>query len=182
MVAEVARQDCGLEKVLFIPANNHPFKADKEVADSKYRSDMTKLAIEDNPNFEISYIEIERQGISYTIDTLKILRQAYPRDCELWMIIGGDAFLQLETWKDSHEIMSMCSLVVYMRSGFPEDQCYTKAKSLNKENHMDIILLDAPKLDLSSTDIRSRIKRGKSIRYMVPKDVDDYINKKGIYS
>lgn len=182
MVAEAARQDCSLEKVLFIPAGSHPFKDDKYIADSIYRFEMTRLAIESNPYFDISDIEVERQGISYTVDTLKMLRQIYASDYELWMIIGGDAFLEIETWKDSYEIMTMCNLAVYMRFGYPEDQCYAKAESLAKKVNTNIIFLDAPKVDISSTDIRSRVEQGKSIRYMVPEVVEDYIRINKIYS
>lgn len=182
MVAEAARQDCSLEEILFIPSASPPHKKDKYIVNPAYRLEMVQLALEDNPFFKISYVEMERQGINYTVDTLRTLRQDYPRGWELWMIVGGDSFLQIETWKDVPEIMRMCHLAVYRRSSYSQDEYDLRADNLQEKYNTKIVFLDAPRVDISSTDIRNRIKEGKSIRYMVPSRVENYIKNNRIYS
>lgn len=182
IVAEMARQDCSLDNVLFIPAESPPHKNDKYISDSSFRFEMTQLAVEDNPHFMVSDIELNRKGVSYTIDTLKALRKIYSNDYELWMIIGGDSLLQINTWKDSSEIMRMCNFAVYMRPDSPLEECKAQAEAMHRQGNTNIVLVEGPMIEISSSDIRHRVNLGKSIRYMVPSRVGDYIRDKGLFA
>lgn len=175
IVAEMARQECGLEKVLFIPAASPPHKNNKYVSPSNYRFHMTRLAVESNPYFEVSDIEIKRQGISYTVDTLKDLRKIYPKEYEFWMVIGGDSLVEMDTWRDVKNIVKLCNFAVYMRPHASVDRCMAQAEKIREQGNSRVEFVQAPMIEISSTDIRSRLARGKSIRYMVPDVVRDYI-------
>ena len=182
MVAEMARQDCDLEKVLFIPAGNPPHKSDKYISESVHRFEMTKLAVETNPYFEVSDIELKRQGKSYTIDTLRALRELYPKEYKFWVIIGGDSLLEIETWKNANEIMKMCNFAVYMRHNSSLDRCKAQAVAIHRKAKTNVLFVQAPMIEISSTDIRSRVAQRKSIRYMVPDTIGEYIIDKGLFA
>lgn len=182
IVAEMTRQECSLDKVLFIPAGIPPHKKGKGISPGSQRSDMVKLAIENNPHFEFCDIELKREGTSFTIDTLRALRQLYQEEYEFWMIIGGDSLLELGTWKDVDELVKMCNFAVYMRSDAQStryEACITK---LLDKTTMNVVLVQAPMIEISSTDIRQRVAQGKSIRYMVPDAVWEYIIDKGLFT
>lgn len=181
MVAEMSRQECGLARVLFIPANHPPHKRNKSISPNNYRLEMIKLAIKSNPYFEVNDMEFKRQGVSYTVDTLRDLRRIYSKQWELWMIIGGDTLLELDTWKDAGEIIKMCNFAIYMRPNFSADRCKAKAESIHRQWDTKIEFIQAPMIEISSTDIRSRVAQGKSIRYMVPYSVEEYIMNKELY-
>lgn len=181
LVAEMARQECDLDKVLFIPAANPPHKSDKHVSPPNYRFEMTELAIKSNPYFQISDIELKRQGKSYTIDTLKDLRKIYSEECEFWMIVGGDSFRELDTWRNAKELIKLCNFAVYMRPHVSIDTCKIQAKKIHGQANSRVLFVEAPMIDISSTDIRDRVAQGKSIRYMVPDAVRKYIIEKRLF-
>lgn len=181
LVAEMARQECDLDKVLFIPAANPPHKSDKHVSPPNYRFEMTELAIKSNPYFQISDIELKRQGKSYTIDTLKYLRKIYSEECEFWMIVGGDSFRELDTWRNAKELIKLCNFAVYMRPHVSIDTCKIQAEKIHGQANSRVLFVEAPMIDISSTDIRDRVAQGKSIRYMVPDAVRKYIIEKRLF-
>jgi len=182
ILAEMTRQECGLDKVVFIPAANPPHKRDRYISSPMQRLEMTRLAIEDNPHFELSDMEIKRKGISYTVDTLKALRDIYPEECEFWMIIGSDSLLELNTWKDIEKITQMCNFAVYMRPDSPVDRCKAQAQAIGEGANGNITFVQAPMIEISSTDIREKVAKGKSIRYMVTDRVRQYIMDRGLYN
>lgn len=179
IMAEVARQECGLDKVLFIPTGNPPHKAGYTVTPAAYRYEMVRMAIIDNPYFEISDIEVKREGFTYTVDTLMELRRIYPANVEFFFIIGGDTLPEIKGWREASRVVKCCHFVVYGRPGY--DLAEEEIRFLKEEMGASIYTVDGPLLGISSTDIRDRIRQGKSIRYLVPAPVEEYIYKNRLY-
>ena len=157
-----------LNKVLFMPDMIPPHVDHKEAIDAEDRVNMLQLAIEDNPLFGIEMAEIERGGISYTYDTMKYLKAKHP-DTDYYFIIGGDMVDYLPKWHEIDKLVKLVNFVGVRRPGAQNDSQYP------------VIWVDVPGVDFSSTDIRSRIKTGRSIRYMVPDKVAEYIKEHQLY-
>lgn len=172
-IAEDIKEKLKLDKVIFIPNGTPPHKKAK-TADN-IRFEMTKIAINKNDNFIISDIEIKRKKYSYTIDTLKELKQKYLED-EFYFILGSDSIMEIHKWKDYKEIFKFTNIVCYMRKGFD----ISKVK-LEKELYSKVIFEDSIIIDISSTMIRHRVKNNKSIRYIVPDEIINYIEKNSLY-
>lgn len=182
VMAELVRQECKLNKVLFIPAGNPPHKTNRQLAPALERYDMVQLAIEGNPYFEVSSIEIEREGKSFTIDTLKELREIYSSSWEFWLIIGMDSLLEIKTWRKVDEIVKICNLAVYARPGYSLDANRKEIETLRRElGDIEIAFVPGPLIGISSTEIRQRIRANKSIRYLVPEAVQAYIQEHSLY-
>lgn len=169
--AQYATEELGLSKLLFIPAGDHPLKP--QVSSAEERFEMTRIAIADNPLFKISDIELKRSGKSYTIDTLHQIKKLYPAE-ELFLIVGIDNADIFSKWHRGDEILEICKVVVLSRM-MTDD--YVLSPSLLEK----ITILDSPIIETSSTDIREHITDGKSIRYLVPDTVRDYIYAHGLY-
>ena len=151
-----------------------------EIIDDKSRINMTALAIEDNPYFALSTLEIERAGATYTCETLAFLREKYPEN-EYYFIIGADNLFSIEKWYKPQRIFDNCILVAAVRGDKDCADMHQKAEELQQKYHARILLLPERIIDLSSTEIRLRIKNGQSIRYMVPEKVYAYIEKNRLY-
>jgi nicotinate-nucleotide adenylyltransferase len=145
-------------------------KQEKDLVDALERFKMVKLAVKDNPYFQTLDIEISRKGRSYTIDTLKDLRLLYPEVKKFFFIVGSDALGYLNSWKDIDQVMKLAKFVVALRPGYP-------FKNLPK----DILALTIESIDISGFRLRQRIKNSESVRYYMPKEVHNYIVKKGLY-
>ena len=169
ILAEETRQACALDKVFFVPANVPPHKDSGDIIESYHRLTMVKLAIEENPYFAVSDMEIKRGGRSYTIDTVKAFKNLNPKD-EIYFIIGSDLFKYLDEWKDLSEIIGLVKFVVAQRPGYPFK---------NLPSHIKTVDIHA--LDISGFEIRECIKKAKSIRYFVPERVLSYIEKNKLY-
>jgi len=169
--AQYATEELGLDKLLFIPTGDHPLKP--QSAPSEVRLEMTRIAIQDNPFFELSDIEIKRSGKSYTIDTLQQVKKLYSSK-ELYLIVGIDNVGTFHKWHRIDEILDMCKVVVLSRM-MTDD--YVLSPSLLEK----ITILDSPIVETSSTDIRERLAEGKSIRYLVPDKVREYIYAHELY-
>lgn len=180
LLAEEARQVFCLDEVLFMPCGNPYMKASSLLPSGQIRAEMTYLAIQANPFFTLSLAEVEREGATYTYETLRQLRAKEP-DSEFYFMIGADNLFSIEHWKNAEEIMESCILIAADRGEKTEAELEEKVKELKERFHADIRLLPLRKLDISSTEIRARIKRGDSVRYMVPDDVISYIKDKGLY-
>jgi len=139
------------------------------------------MAIEKNPFFEVSAIEIEREGYSYTVDTLFKLRGIYGEDTELYFITGADVISELTTWKQFEKIFEICEFVAALRLGYNKKSLIEEIKFLKREFKARIHVVDTPLIGISSTAIRERAKTGKSIKYLVPEKVEEYIKVKGLY-
>jgi nicotinate-nucleotide adenylyltransferase len=173
LLAECAREELGLDALLFIPANIPPHKMKgKAITPAGCRLEMLRIATASNPCFSISTHEIDSQGISYTVDTLRWLREAHP-EAELTFLIGGDAARDFHTWRQPEEITRLASLAVWARPGVE-----LPPQLLPGVGYRTI---PAPLMGISSTDIRERVRAGRSIRYRIPDPVIDYIYQNGLY-
>ena len=174
LVAQTVCEAEGFDKVVFIPANKSPNK--KVFTAKENRVDMLELAVEGNPNFEISDLEIRRGGISYTIDTLRAYKeQISKKDDELFYLIGSDSLLDLKNWREPKEIIDECQVLVAIRPGFrPSDIPSWLIHGIQFAN--------IPRFEISSSNIRKRWVENKTIRYMVTLPVWEYINQHNLYN
>lgn len=167
----------GLDKVIFVPANTPPHKMET-MATAKDRYVMTELATCNNPNFFVSDIEIKRSGLSYTVDTVRELKDFYGNRVELYFIVGSDVIDELDKWERFEDLLEMCSFIAATRPGFTMDKVLERFGKLGERN---IHFLNTPELDISSTDIRYRARNNISIKYIVPTSVEQYILKHNLY-
>ncbi len=181
--AEEAREALGLERVLFIPNATPPFKLEGAAATADDRLAMVRLAIAGNPAFDVSEIEIERGGVSYTADTMEALasaERAAGRTPDLTLILSAETLHDLPGWHDPARVLAACRIAVVPREGYPAaDPESLRGQLPGVEQRVD--LLDGPRLEISSTAIRERVAAGRSIRYLVPPVVERYIADHGLY-
>ena len=163
-----------LDKVIFVPSSINPLKSTSNLAEARHRLNMIKLAIADDPRFENSDIEIKRGGTSYTIDTIKAFVKEYSKDVNIYFIIGIDAFLEINSWASPDALLRMCKFIVTTRPGYDIE----KANQVFRK-HTEI--MEITHLNISSSDIRERIKSGAPIRYLLPEKVEDYVRKHKLY-
>jgi nicotinate-nucleotide adenylyltransferase len=182
MAAESARESQELDKVLFIPSGNPPHKEMIELADGEYRYGMVQQAIKGNPWFEASRIEIDREGRTYSVDTLSELIRIYGSEAAFYYIIGADNVNELVTWKDYRKLFSMCEFIAVTRPGFDISSHSKTVESMISTNELRIHFLRTPMLEISSSEIRERLAGGRSIRYMTPSGVEEYIKDNRLYN
>jgi nicotinate-nucleotide adenylyltransferase len=182
-IAEHACDELGLNRLLIIPAAIPPHKQGEKIVEAGHRLEMVKLATRDNQKFEISDIELKRQGVSYSVETLRIIQAKVKVLSEYYLIVGSDMVGDLDTWKEIDKLIEMCTFVVAVRPGFKKKNWKQMGVNL-PESIRDKVLqhtLENPMVEVSSTDIRRRVREGKSIRHMVPKAVEEYIIRQGLY-
>ncbi|SCY84261.1 nicotinate-nucleotide adenylyltransferase [Alkaliphilus peptidifermentans] len=180
-IAEAVREELSLKEIVFIPTGMPPHKLQLKVTDSFHRLKMAQIATNSNNYFSVTDIEINRQGPSFTIDTMSLLQKAYPSRTRLYFITGEDAFLTFEDWKCYQTLLSTISFVIVTRLGNRDNELNNKINNFKELYNADITWLSIPSLEISSTDIRRRVKEGKSIKYLVSEGVELYIEKKGLY-
>ncbi|VBB07884.1 probable nicotinate-nucleotide adenylyltransferase [Lucifera butyrica] len=180
VVAEAVRLEYLLEKVLFIPAGNPPHKQNLSVTPARHRYIMTVMATCSNPHFHVSPLEIERDGPSYTIDTVMTLVKQYGTDTDFYFITGVDTVRDLPTWNKIDKLLELCHFVAAARPG-GVGTIDDIIKYFGAAGQRRIHRLATPELEISSTDIRERIKSGRSIKYIVPENVENYILKENLY-
>ncbi|MBO8141865.1 MAG: nicotinate-nucleotide adenylyltransferase [Firmicutes bacterium] len=182
VTAEAAAEEFDLEQVIFVPAGQPPHKPPGAVSDAGHRYLMTVLATLANPRFAVSRVDIERPGPSYTVDTLRELRRQFGSGVELYFITGADAMLQILQWKDPESLFELCHFIAATRPGYGLSRL-EKVLGPTALRHRDRILpLQVPALAISSTDIRRRVREGRSVRYLLPDAVAHYIAKSGLYA
>ena len=174
LLAETARVQAGLSRVVFMPAHIQPFKQDTQTSPDDDRVRMLRFAVRDNPGFGVTTIEMDKGGVSYTIDSLRALREVY-EGARLCFIIGTDMFLMIDKWKDAEALASEFDFAVGVRPGYRHDEAETRAETLRKAYGTRVDMVDNPPIDLSSTEIRRRISDGETIRYRVPESVRRYL-------
>ncbi len=193
-VAEEARELLGLERLLLVPAADPPHKRGKTITPAAHRVAMVRLAVRGNEGFQVSKIEVGRQGRSYTIDTLRQLRQRHPRN-RLVLLMGLDAFREIDTWKDYRAIFAAADIAVVTRPTVPlepprqmlpvavrSDFRYSPQRNVALcRNGNRVSFLSVTALDIAATDIRERVRAGRSIRYLLPPAVERYIEREGLY-
>ncbi len=180
-LAEYAYEQIGFDKVLFMPSKNPPHKAKPEEVTDQQRVDMVKLATYNNPHFELSTMELQREGFTYTADTLTLLKENYP-NTEFYFIVGTDSLFMMEKWKNPQTIFDLCIVVVAGRDNANQEEINEHASYLENKFNARIMQIDMPTIQLASGVIRERIASKQSIRYYVPEAVIEYINKYNLYS
>jgi len=181
VTAEAAVEQFGLDRVIFIPTGSPPHKQGHPVTPAEHRYNMVVLATRSNPRFEVSRVELERDGPSYTVDTLAEMKRRLPPGTRLFFITGADAIIEIETWRDPERLFSLCQFIAAHRPGFPVHFIQEGLRQLEERFGCRILEVDAPALEVSSTDIRRRVRESRSIRYLVPEAVEDYIRGNGLY-
>lgn len=181
VTAEAVRAEFKLDQVLFVPTGQPAHKPVGAATDAKHRYTMTVLATLTNPHFEVSRVDVERPGYTYTIDTLHDLRQVYGPEVEFYFITGADAILEILTWKQPDELFRLCTFVAATRPGYDLGRLAHQLGDLYRRHADQIKVLEVPAMAISSTDIRERVRTGRPIRYLVPEAVASYIYKNGLY-
>ena len=179
VAAEQALCDLHLDAVVFMPAGSPAFKQDKRVTAGEDRYAMTLLATSDNPSFVASRFEIDREGVTYTSDTLELLREIYPPNVEFYFITGADAIAEVVTWHAAERIAELAHLVGATRPGY--DLRAAKEAFERASAEFDVTYLEVPALAISSSYLRERVAAGQSLRYLTPEPVCGYIYKHELY-
>lgn len=174
VLADELREKLKLERVIFIPSASPPHKTEHQLSSAVHRFEMTKLALKGNPHFSVSDIELKREGLSYTVETLRKLKELY-KDSEIYFLTGSDVLDEITTWKEPDEIYRLAKMVIGIRPGFdefdPEDHFAKKS-----------VIIGITGVDVSSTQIREKVAKSESIKYLVPSEVEEYIRRKHLYT
>lgn len=173
IVAETIREQCAFDQIWWMPAYQPPHKTDDVQTPPRHRLAMTHAATQDHPSFHVSALEVEREGLSYTVDTLRLLQERHPQII-FTLIVGGDSWADFDDWHRPSDIIRLAPLVVYPRPG-------AEALTVPQAYEGRVHIAEAPLLEVSSTIIRARCRDGRSIRYLVTEPVRDYIRDQGLY-
>ena len=186
VIAEEVRTALGLREMLFIPARQPPHKKQQQTTPARHRLAMLELAIASNPHFSVSLVEMDRPGPSYLVDTLRILRGQSGMNAEFSFVIGWDSLEEIHTWYRASDILAQLDqLIAVARHGYSEDLDEEQYKNLLETRLPGILqrlrIIQAPLLDISSTELRQRVAQGRPIKYQTPETVEQYIFKHGLY-
>ena len=180
ILAEEARDQLGLAMVYFVPAGDPPHKRDRRLAPVDERLRMIELAIAGNPAFRASRIDADRPGPHYTLDMVRIFQQQLPPGGELYFLMGYDSLIELPHWHQPAELVAACRLVALTRYAVPLDWSYLESKLPGIRSR--VTLLDMPELEIASHQIQARVRQAKTIRYLVPEEVREYIRAHELYA
>jgi nicotinate-nucleotide adenylyltransferase len=175
--AEEALHQFDLDGVIFVPTGRPWMKEHEVVSPAEDRYLMTVIATASNPLFSVSRMEVDRDGPTYTVETLRTLKEEFGEDVDLFFITGADAVLEIVQWKDPNELFELARFIAATRPGYDMAPLETAAPT----NHPRIDVMHIPALAISSTDIRARVAKGEPIRYLVPEGVKSYVEKAGLY-
>lgn len=176
VAAEIIRDEFKLKEVLFLPSGKPPHKENDEIVSPEHRWIMTLLAVTGNERFSVSTIEIKRGGESYTRDSLLELKKLYGNGTETYFITGADAIADISTWHRTEDLPKLAKFIAVSRPGYKLD-----LEKIDSRFRKSTFLMEIPALVISSTDIRNRIRKGKTIKYLVPEAVERYIYKHRLY-
>ena len=191
--AEEDREALGLDLVYFVPAASPPHKPQLDLAPPEHRLEMVRLATKGNRHFMVSDVEVRRSGRSFTIDTVRYFRTTMKAQPELHLIMGGDQFLELDTWKEADELARLCNLIVHTRVGERQSRAEAPVAILDRFGYIEradsyvhpsghtLEFVDTTFFPISATLIRRKVALGESIRYLVSADVADYIERHTLY-
>lgn len=180
LLAEAARESLNLDRILFMPSGNSYMKETSQILDGDTRAQMVRLALSGNPYFLFSDLELKREGATYTCDTIALLKARNPQT-QYYFILGEDNLLTLKYWKNPAFILQNCVIAGAVRASEDSTRIREAAELLKKEYQADIRILPARRIDISSSEIRERLKNGQSVRYLLPERVFDYIRKNRLY-
>lgn len=182
LLAESCREQCRLDKVLFLPAATPPHKRDQARAEPQARVEMLELATGGHPAFEVSRAEVDRGGVSYTVDTLRHFRTVSP-EAELYFLLGADMLHDLPHWREADVVCQLAIPVAVRRAGVPEPD-FSSLRGLVPESRIDVFRqhqVQMPAFGISSSEIRQRVASGQSIRFWTPRAVEKYIEAHELY-
>ena len=180
ILAQNALDTFSLDEILFVPSGTPWLKESTKVLSKNKRVSMTGMAIEDNPDFALSTIEIDREGNSYSYETVEELKRMQPKT-DFYFIMGADSLLEIERWKHPDRLMTECTLLVAVRDDCDREGLEKQIIYLTDKYQADIKILPADRIDISSTKIRRLIREGKSVRYMLPDQIIRFIQKNHLY-
>jgi nicotinate-nucleotide adenylyltransferase len=180
LLAERCREECRLDQVWFLPAGTPPHKATESITAGTQRAEMLEFAIAGHPQFSVNRMELAREGRSFTVDTLRQLHEEDPTR-ELFFLIGADSLADLPMWRDPPGIAELATIVAVNRGDRPWPDLEALRKQLGDAVFGRIQLVTMPGIDLSATDIRRRVRDGKSIRFMTPRACEVYIEQQKLY-
>ena len=181
LIAEEARSLLGLEEIVFIPTGQPWMKDARPLTIGHHRLNMVRLGTASNPFFRASSVEIDRPGLTYSVDTLRDLRKQAGPGVDFYLVLGSDSLEGFQSWKEPAEILELCNLVVAPRPG-----CGTLTPAFLDEIRpsasRNVVCLQGPVIDISGTEIRRRVSHGLSVRYQVPEGVEHYMHRYGLYA
>ena len=183
VIAEEVYAALDLDEMAFVPTGHPPHKQESQVSAAHHRLAMLELAIADNPHFSISRVDLERSGPSYTVETLRLLHQQWGEQTLLYLLIGWDSLEEFLAWHDPAGILEQLSyLVAVRRPGYAEENGYRASLEERLPGIMQrLLVVPAPQLEISSTDLRERVAEGRPIKYQLPECVEQYIEQFGLY-
>lgn len=180
LLAESARDQFNLDQVLFIPAGNNPFKELSAEVGREHRLKMVELAIASNPGFSVSTVELKKPGITYTIETIRKIKEENSCD-SYYFIIGSDILYEITNWREAPELLKSICFITTFRPGTPHGKLDDRIEELRDIYDARIFKLYTTEMDISSSDIRGRVKHGYSIKYLLPEVVEKYIYTHNLY-
>lgn len=180
ILAQTAMEQFSLDKIWFMPSKMPPHKSHEEVTSTKHRIEMTRLAIEDNPNFSLSLFEMDREGYTFTYETLQLLKKDYP-NTKFYFIIGADSVYTFHKWREPRIVASLCTILAANRSQEVDEKLIKQLDIIREEYNADIHLLAIPSIEISSSDIRSKRQKGQAIQYFTHPKVVEYIDANKLY-
>jgi len=181
IIAEEVREALGLSEVLFMPCGQPWLKLERPITPAVHRVEMVRLAIGTAPQFKLSEVEVNRPGPSYSVDTMVEFREQFGGEAELFFILGCDALADLAKWKEPQRLIQLCKLVAVPRLNFNSPDLKALERSVPGVSQR-LIYVAAPIIDISSSRIRERVRKGLSIRYLVPEKVEEYIRRQKLYA
>lgn len=179
LAAAQCREQCRLDELWFMPAAAPPHKPGAEISPGTARAEMLELAVAGLPEFRVSRMELERDGPSYTVDTLRTLQQADPAR-ELYLVLGADSLTDFPTWREPEQIARLARLVVVNRGRTPPDVA-AAIERLGSDFRTRVQVVEMPAVDLSATDLRERVRTGRSVAFMTPRAVEVYLRQHNLY-
>ncbi|MES2788195.1 MAG: nicotinate-nucleotide adenylyltransferase [Planctomycetota bacterium] len=180
LLAETCREQCRLDRVIFIPAGVPPHKQGRELTAGPLRANMLEFALAGCPEFSVDRSEIKRSGPSYTVETLRNLQQNYPTD-ELFFLMGADSLVEFPQWKEPREIATLAGLIVVNRGTQAPPELESLIPELGAEAVARIQLVTMPGIEISASDLRRRSQQGYSLRYLTPRAVERFIIEHKVY-
>lgn len=180
-MAESAARAAGLERVLFMPAHIQPFKPEAGVSEGRHRLAMLKLALEGRRGLYVTDVELREKGVSYTINSLRTVRGAFPRGTGLFFILGADMYFMLEKWRMADELLREFSFITGARPGSENEQLELYAERLRQLYGTVTVVMENDELDVSSSQIRERIRLGEAVSDCLPAPVERYIHEERLY-
>jgi nicotinate-nucleotide adenylyltransferase len=179
IIAQEALTQLNLVQVIFAPTRKPPHKLQNEITPIDHRLKMVELALNSNPRFVLSRVDVDREGPTYTVDTIRLLRRELGESADLYFIMGLDSLASILTWHTPDKLIELCRLAVFNRPGYSVDLDALDAQLPGLRER--VILLQAPALEIAASDLQQRVRAGKSIKHLVPDRVAAYIAEHGLY-